>query len=48
MKHSAIVIGGGIAGLSAAHHLSARGIDAFVLEASDRVGGRLTSDRHDG
>jgi oxygen-dependent protoporphyrinogen oxidase len=48
MKHSAIVIGGGIAGLSAAHHLSARGIDAVVLEASDRVGGRMTSDRHDG
>ncbi len=48
MKHSVIVIGGGIAGLSAAHHLSARGIDVTVLEASDRVGGRMTSDRHAG
>jgi oxygen-dependent protoporphyrinogen oxidase len=48
MKHSAIVIGGGIAGLSAAHHLSARGIDVIVLEACDRVGGRMTSDRHAG
>jgi len=48
MKHSAIVIGGGMAGLSAAHHLSARGIGVTVLEASDRVGGRMTSDRHDG
>src|SRR5690348_10864732 len=48
MKHSVIVIGGGIAGLSAAHHLSARGVDAIVLETSDRVGGRMTSDRHAG
>jgi oxygen-dependent protoporphyrinogen oxidase len=48
MKHSAIVIGGGIAGLSAAHHLSARGIGVTVLEASERVGGRMTSERHDG
>jgi oxygen-dependent protoporphyrinogen oxidase len=48
MKHSVIVIGGGIAGLSAAHHLSARGIDVIVLETSNRVGGRMTSDRHAG
>lgn len=48
MKRSAIVIGAGTAGLSAAHHLSARGIDVVVLEASDRVGGRMTSDRHEG
>lgn len=48
MKHSAIVIGGGMAGLSAAHHLAARGIGVTVLEASDRVGGRMTSDRHEG
>ncbi len=48
MKHSAIVIGGGIAGLSAAHHLAACGVGATILEASDRVGGRMTSDHHAG
>jgi putrescine oxidase len=34
------VIGGGIAGLTAATTLDAAGTDAVVLEASDRVGGR--------
>jgi oxygen-dependent protoporphyrinogen oxidase len=48
MKHSAIVIGGGIAGLSAAHHLAACGVGVTILEASDRVGGRMTSDHHAG
>lgn len=35
------VVGGGIAGLTAAHELAARGADVVVLEASDRVGGKL-------
>jgi len=35
------VVGGGIAGLAAAHELGRAGIDAFVLEGSDRVGGKL-------
>ena len=40
-----LVIGAGIAGLSAAHHLKLAGIDAIVLEARDRIGGRVWTDR---
>lgn len=36
-----VVIGGGIAGLAAAHRLLDRGVRVTVLEASDRVGGKL-------
>ncbi|GHD03041.1 protoporphyrinogen oxidase [Streptomyces violarus] len=36
-----IVIGAGIAGLAAAHRLLERGARVTVLEASDRVGGKL-------
>ena len=43
-----IVIGGGAAGLSAAWTLKKRGINAILLEANDRVGGRLGGDRVDG
>ncbi|WP_199547663.1 protoporphyrinogen oxidase [Streptomyces sp. N35] len=35
------VIGGGIAGLAAAHHLLRRGARVTVLEASERLGGKL-------
>ena len=35
-----IVIGGGIAGLTAAAELAAAGSEVLVLEARDRVGGR--------
>ncbi|MFD5078607.1 protoporphyrinogen oxidase [Streptomyces sp. NPDC058371] len=36
-----VVIGGGIAGLAAAHRLLDAGVHVTVLEASDRVGGKL-------
>jgi oxygen-dependent protoporphyrinogen oxidase len=36
-----VVIGAGIAGLAAAHRLSQRGARVTVVEASDRVGGKL-------
>ena len=39
----AIVIGGGIAGMSAAWRL--RHSDVLVLEGSNRIGGRLRSER---
>ena len=45
---SAIVIGAGLAGLQAARTLTSAGIQVTVLEESDRVGGRVTSDLIDG
>lgn len=39
------VIGGGIAGLSAMHHLREAGIDAHLFEARSRMGGRMYTHR---
>jgi monoamine oxidase len=39
------IIGAGIAGLSAAAALSKRGFEVVVLEARDRIGGRIWTDR---
>lgn len=38
-----IVVGAGVAGLSAAMHLAQRGVNVTVLEASDKIGGRVRS-----
>ena len=40
-----VVIGAGIAGAGAADRLRASGVEAIVLEARDRVGGRIHTDR---
>lgn len=39
------VVGAGLAGLSAAESLASAGVDVVVLEASDRVGGRVRTVR---
>jgi monoamine oxidase len=41
MHHDVIVLGAGLAGLAAARDLAAGGADVLVLEARDRVGGRV-------
>ena len=47
-KHDVIVIGAGLAGLSCATKLAAQGKDVLILEATDRVGGRVRTDVVDG
>jgi len=41
--HDVIVIGAGVSGLAAASHLTDQGHDVVVLEARDRIGGRIDS-----
>ncbi|MFJ4922958.1 NAD(P)/FAD-dependent oxidoreductase [Streptomyces sp. NPDC088725] len=43
-----LVVGAGLAGLACAHDLVAAGLAVRVIEASDGVGGRMRTDRHDG
>lgn len=48
MENRVLVVGAGLAGLSAARELSHRGYEVKVLEARDRVGGRLWTTYLDG
>ncbi len=43
-----VVIGAGVAGLAAAGRLSRAGLNVTVLEAGDRVGGRMAAHEHEG
>ena len=36
-----LIVGAGLAGLSAAIHLESQGVDVTVIESSDRAGGRV-------
>ncbi|MEV7415258.1 NAD(P)/FAD-dependent oxidoreductase [Streptomyces sp. NPDC089919] len=45
MNHDVIVLGAGLAGLAAARDLAAGGADVLVVEARDRVGGRVEQTR---
>ncbi|GAB2592446.1 oxidoreductase [Paractinoplanes abujensis] len=43
-----VIVGGGLAGLSAARRLDRAGVEWLLVEASDRIGGRVTTDVVDG
>lgn len=43
-----VVVGGGLAGISAALHLQDLSAEVVLLEASDRLGGRIATDSIDG
>lgn len=42
--HDVVVVGAGFAGLQAASSLTSRGVDVIVVEARDRVGGRVCTE----
>uniref|UniRef100_UPI002A83053E FAD-dependent oxidoreductase n=1 Tax=Streptomyces sp. CRN 30 TaxID=3075613 RepID=UPI002A83053E len=43
-----VVVGAGVAGLAAAHHLTRAGLTVTVLEAAPGAGGRMSTDKVDG
>src|SRR5437764_9029418 len=43
-----VVVGAGIAGLATAWYLQQAGVDAVVLEAADRAGGKVRTSELDG
>jgi phytoene dehydrogenase-like protein len=43
-----VVVGAGVAGLSAAHRLTSAGVTTMVLEAAHGVGGRMATEKIDG
>jgi monoamine oxidase len=48
VDYDAIVVGAGLAGLTAARALKAGGLNVIVLEGRDRLGGRMWTDKVSG
>lgn len=48
INHPVVIVGAGLSGLACATRLSQNNIPCAVLEATDRVGGRVRTDRVDG
>lgn len=48
VRAEAVVVGAGLAGLSAAIHLQRHGVEVTVLESAEAVGGRVRTDLVDG
>ena len=46
--HPVVVVGGGLAGLCCARRLTEAGVEVRLVEAADRIGGRVASDVVDG
>lgn len=42
--HPAIIVGAGIAGIASSKELTSRNIPHIILEARNRIGGRIVSD----
>ncbi|CAL5071655.1 unnamed protein product [Urochloa decumbens] len=47
-RKAAVIVGGGLAGLAAATHLTSLSVPFTLVEASDRLGGRVATDVVDG
>jgi len=48
VRHDAVIVGAGLAGLTCAQDLALAGVESIVLEASDGIGGRVRTDELDG
>jgi len=48
MRQHVIIVGGGISGLAAAHHLTQQPVALTLLEASARLGGTIQTEHRDG
>jgi polyamine oxidase len=47
-KYDVIIIGAGVSGLAATRMLNSTGFKTLTLEATDRIGGRIYTDRSTG